>query len=209
MKEEKKSRATAARKPDVKKAKTAAKKAPKTAAAPKEEQAAKPKTAKPRTRKAAATATVRDLMTGDVLVCMPQDNLAAAASKMWNADCGCLPVVEGDGSLVGWITDRDVCMAVGMQPSPAASILVAQVMNGPVRTCRDTADVLTALKAMSELQVRRLAVVDADEALVGVLSITDLVRAAQARSTANAPSKVEVLDTLRTLCEPYETVVPA
>ena len=37
---------------------------------------------------------VRDLMTADVKSCSADTNLAAAASRMWEGDCGALPVVD-------------------------------------------------------------------------------------------------------------------
>lgn len=219
MKVQKKSRASqgtktaSAKKSSPKKAaaKTTAKAARKAPRAAKAVAATKTdRTAKAGKRKKPDSKTqVRELMSSEIMVCVPTENLASAASKMWNADCGCLPVVDGDGSLSGWITDRDICMAVGMQPTPAAEIQVSQVMSGPVRTCRDSDDIHVALNQMADLKIRRLAVVDADDALCGVLSIADVIRVAQTRATTQAPSKVQVLDALQSLSSPREIAVPA
>ena len=59
---------------------------------------------------------VRDLMTTDVKSCSSDTNLAAAASRMWEGDCGALPVVDDDGKFIGMIADRDICMAVATRP---------------------------------------------------------------------------------------------
>ena len=48
---------------------------------------------------------VRDLMTGKLCYCLPDTNLGCATELMWNANCGCLPVVSVDGKVSGVITD--------------------------------------------------------------------------------------------------------
>jgi CBS domain-containing protein len=51
---------------------------------------------------------VRDLMTTDVKSCSSDTNLSAAASRMWEGDCGAFPVVDDDGKFIGMITDRGI-----------------------------------------------------------------------------------------------------
>ena len=58
---------------------------------------------------------VGELMSRDVRTCATSDSLNDAARIMWEADCGCAPVVEADGTVVGMITDRDICMAAYTQ----------------------------------------------------------------------------------------------
>jgi CBS domain-containing protein len=41
----------------------------------------------------------------------PHDSLNQAAQLRWDNACGCVPVVDGDNRLVGFLTDRDICMA--------------------------------------------------------------------------------------------------
>ena len=50
---------------------------------------------------------IEELMTKTPTTILGQDTLDAAAQKLWDSDCGVLPVVGGDGRLVGIITDRD------------------------------------------------------------------------------------------------------
>ena len=40
---------------------------------------------------------VQDLMTKTVVYCRPDDTLALAASRMWEVDCGVMPVLRSDG----------------------------------------------------------------------------------------------------------------
>lgn len=44
---------------------------------------------------------VKDMMTSPVQYCEPHTNLAAAAMKMWDSDCGVLPVVDSEGKVIG------------------------------------------------------------------------------------------------------------
>ncbi len=91
---------------------------------------------------------VRDLMTTDVKSCNSDTNLAAAASRMWEGDCGALPVVDDDGKFIGMITDRDICMAVATRPRLASDILVGEVTSGAIYVCHPTDEVQFALKTM-------------------------------------------------------------
>ena len=57
-------------------------------------------------------------MTRDVKTCTIHDSLNGAARIMWDHDCGCAPVVDAHGKLVGIVTDRDICMAAYTQGVP-------------------------------------------------------------------------------------------
>ena len=64
---------------------------------------------------------VSELMTETVVRVGADDNLTTAAQKMKEADCGVLPVGNGD-NLQGMITDRDIvirALAEGKNPDEA------------------------------------------------------------------------------------------
>ena len=105
---------------------------------------------------------VQELMTADVKSCSPDTSLAAAAGRMWEGDCGALPVIDGAGKFIGMITDRDICMAVATKHRLAAEILVSEVSSGAVYVCQSNDEVQFALKTMRKEQVRRLPVVNAE-----------------------------------------------
>jgi CBS domain-containing protein len=121
---------------------------------------------------------VEELMTRDVRTCGPDDNLTVPARLMWEGDCGCVPVVDREGRMMGMITDRDVCMAAYTRGERLEDMSVASVMSRDVRTCRRGDPLLVAQDTMRTAQVRRLPVIDTDERLVGVLSLNDLAREA-------------------------------
>ena len=47
------------------------------------------------------------IMQREVLTAAPSDSLIEAGKLMWDSKIGCLPVVKGDGTLVGIITEAD------------------------------------------------------------------------------------------------------
>ena len=71
---------------------------------------------------------VRDIMTTAPETCGPKTNLASVAAHLWRADCGVLPVIDQDRKLIGIITDRDICIALGTRDRPASEVVVDEVM---------------------------------------------------------------------------------
>lgn len=119
---------------------------------------------------------VEELFTQDVRFCRPEDNLTVAAQIMWENDCGCVPVVDGDLRVVGMITDRDVCMAAYTQGRLLSEIDVGSVMSRNVLSCRSTDSVSSAGELMRAAQLRRLPVIDDGARLIGLLSLNDIAR---------------------------------
>lgn len=123
---------------------------------------------------------VRDLMK-DPRVCGLADTLNDAARILWEQDCGVVPVVDEQRRIVGMLTDRDICMAAYTQGRPLAELPVHLAMARAVVRCLPEQDVEAALRIMAEAQVHRLPVVDENERLVGILSMTDVLRGLQAQ----------------------------
>jgi len=70
------------------------------------------------------------------------------------------------------ITDRDIALrGVGAGKGPDAK--VRDVMSAEVRYCFEDEPVEDVLRNMSELQVRRLPVLDRGKRLVGIISLSD------------------------------------
>jgi CBS domain-containing protein len=89
-----------------------------------------------------------------------------------------LPVVDGDGRLVGVISQTDL---VRVHADEALRIQwtglrVGSVMTSPALTIDAAATVSEAAGAMEQHQVHRLVVVDPEGRPTGVLSTLDLVR---------------------------------
>lgn len=76
------------------------------------------------------------------------------------------------------ITDRDICIAAYTQNQLLHQIPVSTIAMKPVVSVRMDDPAQVAERLMEEHQVRRVAVVDGEGRLVGVLSLNDLARAA-------------------------------
>ena len=123
----------------------------------------------------------RNLMTRDVATCRPEDAMTVAARIMWEHDCGIVPVVDGEGRVIGVVTDRDLCMASYTRSEPLSRMCVRDAMAKEVFLCSDEAEEGAVHDTMREHQVRRLPVVDGEGRLQGVISLNDLVLQAAAK----------------------------
>jgi CBS domain-containing protein len=118
---------------------------------------------------------VADLMTRDVRSCTIHDSLNAAARIMWDHDCGCAPVVDTHGKLVGIVTDRDICMAAYTQGAPLDAIRIERAMSPKVISCARTDDLDTAHRLMRTHEIHRIPVVDSRGKPIGILSLSDVI----------------------------------
>jgi CBS domain-containing protein len=138
---------------------------------------------------------VRDIMTAQPKTASRDTTLAAAAHLLWGADCGILPVVDG-GKLVGVVTDRDMYIALATRDKPASQLTIGDVATAKVWACGPDDDVHVALDTMASQRLRRLPV-SQDGALVGIVSMNDLVLAAGADKPVRND---EVVATLKAIC---------
>lgn len=144
---------------------------------------------------------IKEIMTSPVQTCEPATNLAAAASMMWDSDCGALPVVAHDGKVVGMITDRDICMAVTTKRRVASDITVWETITGRVHACKADDDVKDALQIMKRERIRRLPVVDSNGILEGIVAMNDFVLHAEEPKGKREPdlSYRDVMDALKAI----------
>ena len=114
-----------------------------------------------------------EIMTSPVETIAPDTSLAAAAKKMRALEIGLLPVSK-DRKIVGIISDRDItirAVAKGMDPERTK---VSEVMTREVFSCATGSDVSVVCNLMEEKQVRRLLVMDAADAPIGIVSLGDI-----------------------------------
>jgi CBS domain-containing protein len=141
---------------------------------------------------------VKDIMAAKPASCRRETNLAAASEILWNRNCGILPVLA-DGKVVGVVTDRDICIALGTRNRLASEVTVGEVTSGNLYSCGPEDEIETVLNAMGELQVRRMPVIDAKGKLVGLLSMDDVVLHSEPKAAGRTPalSNDDVVDTLK------------
>jgi CBS domain-containing protein len=131
---------------------------------------------------------VHDCMTPDVRLASPQDTIQAAALMMKEADAGAIPVGDSD-RLVGMITDRDIAMRA-IAEGRGADTPVREVMTDKIEYVFEDDDLAAASAKMSQLKVRRLAVLNRDKRLVGMVSLGDIAKSDSGRHGAEALSEV-------------------
>lgn len=146
---------------------------------------------------------VSDVMTVEVVSCRSGDPLARAAEVMWERDCGCVPVLDGDERVLGLITDRDLTMAAWTQGQDLGRIPVERTLSGALCCARPDEALEEVLARMASARVRRVPVCDAEGRLVGLLSLADVLQGLERLGTrARRPLAEAVLSTLGAITRP-------
>lgn len=130
---------------------------------------------------------VKDVMTRNPTTISPADNLQTALTRMGKLYRR-LPVVDDSGKLVGIITDRDLRLAMN---SPyilrerwqdeflLTEFLVENCMTFNPATIMADASLNEAIDLLLKGRFSGLPVVDDNHHVVGVITVTDLLRALQ------------------------------
>jgi len=147
----------------------------------------------------------RDLMTRNVITCKRFERLSEAAQRMWEHDLGALPVVDDDGAPVGMLTDRDVCMAAYTRGVALEHLLVEGAMSRTIRTRKTTDTLRSLMDAMAMHQVRRMPIVSEEGKLVGIVTLADVARLAQAPTALSHEARAWVPGVLAGITEPTPT----
>jgi CBS domain-containing protein len=148
---------------------------------------------------------VEQLMTRDVRACNQDDTLNRAAQLMWEHNCGCVPVVSsnGDGRVLGMLTDRDICMAAYTQGKRLFEVPVTAVMSQRLIACKVGDDLKTIEALMHEGQVHRIPVLDENDRLQGIISINDIAMEFERERLGAGRKEIqgnEVAETLAGIC---------
>ncbi|MFN7995411.1 MAG: CBS domain-containing protein [Bryobacteraceae bacterium] len=99
--------------------------------------------------------------------------------------------------MIGVLTDCDIAIALGTRAQRASEVHVSDVMPQKLFSCTADDDVHTALKTLREEGIRRLPVIDREGALIGVLSIDDVILTARVEAQWKDVSYEDVENTYR------------
>lgn len=144
-----------------------------------------------------------DLMTKQVQSCSPTDSLQRAMQIMWEHDCGVVPVVDADNTVVGMITDRDVSVAAYTQGRSLWAIPVSTAMATKVHGVRENDSIEVVEELMRRVHVRRVPVLDKRGGLRGILSMNDLARHTHRSGRRGDGLRADgIVQTLAAVCEP-------
>jgi CBS domain-containing protein len=117
---------------------------------------------------------INEVMTSDVQTVGPDQTAREAAHFMLRAEAGSIPVCEGD-TVIGMITDRDIAVR-GVAQGRGPETPVRELMSDGIICAREDDNVADVARRMSEEQVRRLPVLDADDRLCGIVCLGDVAR---------------------------------
>jgi len=145
---------------------------------------------------------VEAIMTKEVKCCTSDATLARAAQLMWEKDCGCMPVCDREGRVIGMITDRDICMSAWTKGRALQELRVDGAMARAVVSCRAQDPVTIAETKMQEHQLHRLPVLDENGRLLGIVSLADIVRSASDGHGRHSADTEDVVRTLAAVCRP-------
>ena len=127
-----------------------------------------------------------EIMTANPNWCIPQDVATQAARIMKEKDVGVVPVIKSsaDRTVVGVVTDRDLCLGVLAADTYPNAVPVQDCMTTNIVACRPDDDVQLAAALMQANQVRRIPVIDHQGMLQGMISTADICQ------RANLPSEI-------------------
>lgn len=121
---------------------------------------------------------IGEICSREVVFVTRRESVATAARLMREHHVGCLVVAEARGAdrvPVGMITDRDIAVgvvAMGLNPE---SIAVGDAMAPELVYVNESAGIAETVDLMRLKGVRRLPVVDANGALVGLIAADDML----------------------------------
>ncbi|MEO8418075.1 MAG: CBS domain-containing protein [Methylophilaceae bacterium] len=122
--------------------------------------------------------SIGEICNREVIIVQRDDTVLQAAKLMRQHHVGdLLAVEERDGRRVpvGIVTDRDLVVEIIAPELDAAVITVGDIMVTKLATVKESSGVFEAIQYMRSKGIRRLPVVDDDGALVGIVTLDDLL----------------------------------
>ena len=110
-----------------------------------------------------------------VQIASPEETVRAVARRMAKAGVGTVVVLGEAQRPVGILTDRDITLRCVAEERDPDATEVAAVMTTPITCVHESTPIESALARMAGVHARRLAVVNDEERLVGILALDDVL----------------------------------
>lgn len=134
----------------------------------------------------------------EVITVRPDMPMRAFAQVVVRRKIGAAPVTDGDGNLVGVVSERDIVRGFEAHGGALSDMSVGDLMTTNVISCAPESSISDVAVLMSKHGIRHIAVLDGDD-LVGFISIRDVA--------FNRLTELEVdNETLRLMFDHYEAV---
>lgn len=111
---------------------------------------------------------------GSVFSIRPEETLKSAVNMLRDKHVGALLVLDGDGTLKGILSERDIVRKLAETPGQTLPQTVEENMTSKVETCEPAETMVSVLKRMSEGRFRHMPVVENEE-VKGMITIGDVV----------------------------------
>lgn len=111
----------------------------------------------------------------DVVTLGPDVTLTAAIGLLAEKRIGAVVVTDGDGRILGILSERDIVRTIGHAGAKALDMQVSGAMTAKVTTCRETHTVNHVMEVMTRGRFRHLPV-ERNGRLDGIVSIGDVVK---------------------------------
>jgi CBS domain-containing protein len=121
--------------------------------------------------------SVENIFSRKLVSCDTHTSIQDAAAMMGNNRCSSILVKEPHGDFTGIMTDRDLRNKVIIQADCDMTGTVSQIMSSPLSTVPAAAPVSDALMIMMMKNIKHLAVTDADEKVIGIVTNKDILEA--------------------------------
>jgi CBS domain-containing protein len=112
----------------------------------------------------------------DVATIAPGARVAEAARILGERRYGALVVAEGEGGILGILSERDIVRGLGAEGARVLERTVSEIMTADVMTCTPNETVGSVMSRMTEGRFRHMPVVEGGR-MTGLLSIGDVVKA--------------------------------
>ena len=135
---------------------------------------------------------VKEIMTDGPAYATPDTSLHVIAQMMVENDCGCIPIVESDNTKnpIGMITDRDIVIRTVAENRNPLDLQAEDIMTGGIVTVSPATSVEECCNLMESKQIRRVAVVDDNGGLCGMVAQADIAINAPTDKTAEVVQEV-------------------
>jgi signal-transduction protein with cAMP-binding, CBS, and nucleotidyltransferase domain len=123
--------------------------------------------------------SVSEIMSAKEIVTAVVDTGKSAqdiAQMMVKEKVGSVIIIDKKGIPIGIVTERDIVTRVCLKDVAASRIKLEEIMSTPLIAVMSYDSIDTASRIMIKNNIKRLAVLEEDNRIVGLLSVTDITR---------------------------------
>ena len=121
---------------------------------------------------------VGDYCNREVVVVEQDESITEAAKIMREYHVGDVVIVRTENGRqipVGIMTDRDIALEIVAKSADPGALSIGDAMTYDLTTVNEDDDLMHVIEIMRDRSIRRVPVVNIDEALVGIITVDDLL----------------------------------